>query len=263
MHLSRLVALLCVVVGGVGCGLPDSFFLQPPVVNTQATPLNPVFRIVGTDRGADTGATFQGYELYYKFYGLDSETSSDATSYGTGSTNTDLIQGGFHRLCLGTSLSGLTADTTAGFASAPLVNIAQLDQANIGQSYTVEIRLNDLSIPVPPAPPTGLAGSLSYYIYIPPGAPAATSYEEVRRFVNLPTGTGCKTFGSALISGVANNYAPGADVDLSGTVWARVPGNNGYIFVMIYALSYGKSIVDGTPIYSSPVSLGYTKILVN
>jgi len=248
MRLFRLLVLLGMVSGGAGCGLPDSYFLRPPEVNIQASLLNPEFHISGRSAGSDTGATFQGYELYYKFYGNNTDTTftSDSTSYGTGSTYTDLQQGGFQRLCLGPgSISGLVADTSAGFASAPLV-----------PSDTVSIILND---PNPP-PAVPLDVPISYY-----STPAG--YQEVRRFVTLPSGSGCKTFRSNADS-LIDNFDPALnDADLSGsaglTIWNQVTTiNSGYIYVMMYALSYGNSKFDGTPIYSSPVYLGYTKILV-
>ncbi len=199
MRLFRLLAMLGIMTAGTGCGLPDSYFLQPPAVNVPATPLDPTFRIVGTDRGSDTGADFQGYELYYKFYGGtgDATFNSDATSFGTGSTNTDLQQAGFHRLCLGPNNLGpgdseLPVDTSAGFASAPLINIKQIDEPNIGLKYSVRIRLNDPGTPESPAPNTA---SLSYYVYAKPGVSAAIKYAEVRRFVTQ-TGNVCKTFAS-------------------------------------------------------------------
>lgn len=256
--------------GWMGCGLPDSYFLQPPAVGIQASPGTPIFGITGTDRGSDTSATFKGYELYYKFFGSINDTTfnSDSTSFGTGSTYTDLQQAGFHRLCLGTSHYGLTADTSAGFASAPLIDISQIDSGNIGDSYKVRIRLNDLGTPEPPAvaydPPNQIA-SLSYYVYEPPGGPPATKWEEIRRFVTLPTGAGCKPFASnsiagSLFSGNPANYDTSSDADLYGTVLQDALASATHtILVMVYALSYGKSIVDGTPIYSSPVYLGYAE----
>ena len=280
MRLFRLLLLLGVTALWTGCGLPDSYYLQPPAVGIQATPLGTPFTITGTDRGSDTGATFEGYELYYKFYGSaggpgDPSFNSDLTSFTTGSTNIDLQQAGFHRLCLGPNNAGLNADTSAGFASAPLINIKQIlenlsDPAtDINTSYTVTIRLNDL-FPTYPAPTVPTNGPpLSYYLYTRSGATAAIAYAEVRRFVNAQTGSLCKSFApnSTLPSPLVNWDAPAfQDVDLSGTtgnaIWNEVLANSGNIYVMIYALSYGKSIVDFTPIYSSPVLLGYVTAVV-
>lgn len=270
MRLFRLLALLCITVCATGCGLPDSYFLQPPAVGNLASPLGTPFSITGTDRGSDTGATFLGYELYYKFYGNNSDSTfnSDLTSFGTGSTNTDLQQAGFHRLCLGlSSVPALAADASAGYASAPLINIDAIDSGNINKSYTITIKLNDEAppSPVPPVSPAGTGPPTSYYTYTPPGGSAPTAYAEVRRFVTLVPGPGCKTFqsnGNNSYS-LATNYDVGNDADLSSAVWSQViPPNNGNIYVMMYAFSYGKSLIDGTPIYSSPVNLGTVYIPV-
>jgi hypothetical protein len=278
MRLFRLLTLLGVMVWWAGCGLPDSFYLVPPSVGLQsASQTAAEFDITGTSRDSDTGATFQGYELYYKFYGSTTDTTfnHDFTSFGTGSTYTDLVQAGFHRLCLGTTLFGLTADTTYGSASAPLVNISVLDPANTGQSYLVRIRFND-STPVPPAflpTPQYSGASLSYYLYAPPGL-SPSRWEEVRRYANIPGTTGCKLFASNILTSAifpsdTANYDPinaNNDPDLTGSgaaAYMAASAGSGYIIVMIYALSYGKSIVDGTPIYSSPVLLGYSGVQIS
>ena len=282
MRLFRLIALLGITAWWIGCGLPDSYFLQPPFVGVQAasTGAGSEFLITGTSRGSDTGATFQGYELYYKFYAnnTDSVFNTDFTSFGTGSTYTDLVQAGFHRLCLGTSNYGLVADLSYGSASAPLVNISTLDPSNIGQSYLVRIRFND-SAPVLPAvlptTPPYTGASLSYYLYTPPGQSIPTKWEEVRRYANMPNITGCKVFASNSVafsifsSGDPINYDPlnaNNDPDMTGTGAAAYsaafpPAGTGYIIVMIYALSYGIT-VNLTPIYSSPVLLGYSGVQI-
>jgi len=275
MRLLRLLALLGVTALWMGCGLPDSYYLQPPGVGLQSATSSPgQFQITGTSRGSDTGATFDGYELYYKFYGStsDSAFNSDFTSFTTASTYTDLVQAGFHRLCLGTTQYGLTADSSYGSASAPLVNISVLDPANIGQSYVVTIRFNDIT-PVSNivSLPTSYTGaSQSYYLYAPPGL-SPTKWEEVRRYANLPGTIGCKLFASNSLAfdvfsaGDPVNYDTANDPDMTGTgaaAYNTAVAGSTYIIVMIYALSYGKSIVDGTPIYSSPALLGYAGVQI-
>ncbi len=66
-----------------------------------------------------------------------------------------------------------------------------------------------------------------------------------------------------------------ADADLTGAtgqaIWGQVTGGPtpGYIYVMLYAFSYGIStaavggVAVNTPVYSSPVYLGYVTALVN
>jgi hypothetical protein len=263
MHLLKLLLLLAIVLGEVGCGLPYSYFLEPPSRDILASPTNNLpFQIIGTSRGNDTAAAFEGYELYYKFYGTDADTTADATRYeSTGYTNIDLEQGGFHRLCLGPG-SDLAQDTNPGTGSAPLVNIDAI--GSIGASFIVNIRLNDENPPDPPVPLDVLP--ISYYSYASSAASSPTKYQEVRRFVRLPSGAGCKTFRSNHDSEI-NNFDPGLnDADLSGstgqTIWTHVTNDNsGDIFVMLYALSYGKA-TDNTPVYSSPVYLGYTRTRV-
>ena len=112
--------------------------------------------------------------------------------------------------------------------------LSVLDPANIEQSYTVRIRFND-SVPITPAfMPTKQysEASLSYYLYIPPGASPATSWEEVRRYANIPGTIGCKLFASNTITiGIfpsdTANYDPtnaNNDPDMTGTGAAAYTG---------------------------------------
>ncbi len=48
---------------GTACGLPDPFYLSPPVVTTAGT-LGYSFQLTSTDRSAEPD--FRGFELYYK-----------------------------------------------------------------------------------------------------------------------------------------------------------------------------------------------------
>ena len=137
------------------------------------------------------------------------------------------MQAGFHRLCLGSTQFGLTADTVYGSASTPLVNISTLDPTNVGSTYSIRIRFND-TVPVAPAvnpyPNPTTDASFSYYLYVPPGQSTATKWEEVRRYANIPGAIGCKLFASSSVAnralGYLLNYDPAnsnGDPDLTGS----------------------------------------------
>jgi hypothetical protein len=263
----RILVLLALAVLGAGCGLPDSYYIQQPLAGTPASTLNAVFQILGTTRSNDILVTFMGYELYYKLYGADDATLTADKKYGTSDyTATDLTDASFQRLCLGQgSVAGLTPDTYPGTASAPSVNMSVIAPAALGTSYTINIVFND-----PAAPDFGFlhAGNpsapISYFEYVPANETTPTAGMEVRRFVQADPslGNACATFASNSYYGFVN-YDFGSDADLTynTNMAAQVAANGGNVFIMIYAVSYGKAD-DGTAQQSYPVYLGYTQLPV-
>ena len=272
----RWLLLLGVVTLELGCGLPDSYYLQPPAAGQAASGLqNSPFTIQGSSRANDINVLFKGYELYYKCYvntQQDLATLNTDSNYGSSTyTTTDLLQNGFHRVCRGPGSGGLLAiDTTPGTGNAPLIDIGSIDSANLGNAYTITIKVADSFPPTPPLPfPFVITGStggpvpVTYFEYFPPGSPTPTAGWEIRRFIQADSSLGnvCRTFannGSAPNGIVANWTA--TDIDVTPSVGAAIGSSSSLgIFVMIYAVSYGTGL-DGTPRSSYPVWLGYTLI---
>jgi hypothetical protein len=263
MRRLRLLLLAGGVVLGLGCGLPDSFYLQPPTATGIGSGLlNNALIISGTTRGGDVDAVFQGYELYYKCYiSTDTTTLLPDENYGTTSnTYTDLLTAGFHRVCRGSGSGGnLAVDTYPGTQNSPLIDISRIDPGNAGNNYTISIIMGDTN------PPSSfnfitLGAPAFYFSYTPPAGGAPTAGWEIRRFVPASPNfspAACSTFASIK----SPNYTTwinwnATDADMTTTIMNAALGP-GTIYVMFYAVSTGVGL-DGTPRFSSPVWMGYT-----
>jgi hypothetical protein len=267
--LTRL-ALLGVILLETGCGLPDAFYLQPPLAGSplpNGAQVNQPFFLTGSSRSNDINVTFTGYELYYKCYGTSDTAAITADqNYGSSSyTYNDLLLNKFYRVCRGPGSGGaLAIDTTPSpTANAPLIDIQRIDSSNIGSTFTVKITVND-GAPTLPGFTTLFQGSpipVTYFQYLPPSGTTPTAGWEIRRYVQADAstqGSVCKTF-------AANGYYPGvnpANWSASDADVTSATASSPQIYVMLYALSYGTGI-DGAFRESSPTWLGYTLITVN
>ncbi len=279
MKTFRRLVLLGAVVLETGCGLPDTFYLAPPVYSGQFTQLTSTASILGASRSSDIDIQFLGYELYYKFYAPsapDSTIVQDSNYGGSSNTVNDLSQHGFQRICLGPGNEPESPDQAPGFSSAPLINIKSIDPANLnGGGFTINLVFNNTSPPTtygftttglfnPPLP-------VSYFTYSPPGS-GATGGMEIRRFVQEPSqiesGKYCSPFSSNFHWGSTTplNYdiTSPAEVDvaqINASDWSTYVAGPGLIYVMMYAVCYGTA-TDQTTQRSSPTFLGYTQIQV-
>jgi hypothetical protein len=264
MKVMRPILLMGVVLFETNCGLPDTYYLQPPVAGTLANGiLNSSFTIIGSTRSNDVNVTFSGYELYYKCYPDDTTSMSADLNYGPSNKYTDLLSAGFFRVCRGPGSGGLPVDTGPGVGNAPLINIQQIDSSSIGSTFTVNIIMNNYISP-PSFGFTTLYGTtqlpVTYFQYCPPSTPSTpTAGYEIRRYMqaNSLLGFVCKPFTS-------NFYYPFANWSLSdndATNLSLPLGGSGNVYIMIYACAYGVGI-DGIFQESSPALLGNTLIQV-
>ncbi len=241
MRAHRLACLLAVsALLGTGCGLPDPYYLSPPVV-TVASTLDYKFQLQTTDRTAEP--EFRGYELYYKIYASDSAAQAEQNVGGTDPGVSALTAKGFMAATRGLAYQppsgGLAADASADTRTAPLLPIAPSDRSS---SFTIIINFNP-ALGVTYEPTTNFS-------YTSPTTGAIL--QAIDRHVNS-TPSGCKpfTFGQG--------YYVQQDQDVSA-VWSSLgsaPGST--IYVAMYAVSYGLLDVS-TPIYSYPVYMGYLQL---
>ncbi len=273
MRAGKVVILIVLVVLEVGCGLPSPYYLSPPSVSSLFGQFTLSCTFQNANRSQDYEATFQGFELYYKFFGNTTDSTFLADQqYGTTSyTPTDLVNShGFHRVTLGSGTGGLTPDSTPGNSSAPLINIASLDSADLATSFSITITFNAGSSDAGAQSLFTLNGSntppypFSYYHFGPAtGATGVTQeiYEEIRRFVAIDSSqgsSGCKFFAN---NTSATYYGPdylsgGADSDVGSTVYNN--SQSGKLIVMMYAAAYGHA--ENQVVYSTPTYLGWTQI---
>ncbi len=252
----------------VSCGLPGTYYLEPPVTPGLATPTGgESFRITTTDRSSDIAATFLGYDYYYKCFGADDSALQADTVYGNESYDySTLLSRGFLRMCRGPSNVGaVTQDVSPAQSTAPLLNLRQIDSLNppvddtLTAGTTISLWINDIN------QPDGLGHArgtpASYLVYSPPsGPPLSPVAMEVRRYVAL-SGTECKTFDSNLtVSG--NWQAGGVDPDLSAATYSQVQASpDKYLYIVVYAVSYGRGD-DNSTVRSHPVWLGTTRTAI-
>jgi hypothetical protein len=219
--------LLGAVMLQVGCGLPDTFFLQAPTVVTLATGTsnNFVFSNPIHDFNHDINVSFTGNELYYKFY---ADLNIDQNAYDSTNPNDPSVQlaaKGFFPLRLSTDTSSNQADPQIAIGTG---------LAQAGSTVTVTI---NGAIPA------------SHSTYVITSGPTV----EVRRNALDPNNFPYyKTFLDNNAS-PPSNYVPGSDVDVTSAITGPVA------YVAMYAISFGYTGTS-TPQRSVPVYLGYVSI---
>jgi hypothetical protein len=228
--------MLVVLLAVAGCGLPDSYFLQPPTPGTLAQGQTQPFIFSNPDHTNDFGVSFTGFELYYRFYNVGDTININAYDpTNPADPVTQLSNNGF--------LPIRSATDTQSSQSIPLINVLALGLTNATFSVQVNITGSQAS----PGPGTYILGS----------NPAV----EIRRNVIDPQlGYGFKNFLSnnypSPIGTTGTNYTA-TDADFNRLITTIIPSS---AWVALYALSYGL-ITLSTPTRSTPVYLGY--VLVN
>ena len=226
--LRRLVFLGAAALLQAGCGLPDTYFLQPPSPGILA-PGNGWFEFSNPihDANHDINATFLGNELYYKFY-ADSTVDKNAYDPNNPSdASVQLLAKGFFPVCLSTDQSPNR--------SVPLIAIDSI-LAAAGSTVVVNVQ---------PA----FASTLTNYV-LETDPPA-----EIRRKAPEPLiPSDYKTFQDNQKS-PPHNFAIN-DPDIGLTLYNQM-NLSGLTYVVMYAISYGETIGNQTPVRSSAIYLGY------
>ncbi len=227
----RFLLLVGAVVLEVGCGLPDSYYLAPPISTAQASPTLNFFTFANPihDLNHDINVNFTGDELYYKLYSDSSQINgNDYDPSNSADPSTQLVSKGFFPLCLWSDPVGSRTD--------PVIDGTAT--ASAGSSVTVTIN--------------SASGTTSYYILntnpsveIRRDTPNSISQTIYKNFLeNNPTGTS-----------TGNGYVQ-ADPDFAA-IYGTISG--GSIYVAWYAISFGYTL-SATPVRSVPAYLGYSSI---
>ena len=230
----RFALLVGAVMLEVGCGLPDSYFLQPPASTARASPTLSSFTFSNPahDLNHDINVNFSGDELYYKLYSNSALVEVNAYDpSNSADASTQLTNKGFFPICLATDRVGTRTD--------PVIPIDS-STAAAGSSITVYINQ-------PPG-----SGALSYYVL------GSASVPFVRDAVNTNDPTKYKTFqqNNQTDGTAAGNGFAGVDTD-----FAAIQANTftQFIYVAWYAMSFGYTLTS-TPVRSTAVYLGYNAI---
>jgi hypothetical protein len=251
MRSLRLLHFLVFVPLFVGCGLPDSYNLQPPVRQNLAGLVSNNFEFLNPDHSTDLGVSFQGFDLYYRFYAKDTDININAWDENDyHDPVTQLTTNGFLPIC--------RAGDTPPSRVAPLIPVETSVRL---QSFAVDVYIDFL--------PSGPGIPSSYYSYTPPLPvipPPTPVTGEVRRNAQDPTsGYGYKSFAGnnvTLPGGTTARYPDNAD--MSTQLWAACGGTTGaaWAYIALYAMSYG--LAGGTtPLWSAPVYLGFLYVQIN
>jgi hypothetical protein len=245
MRVVRPCVLLCLGTLLVRCGLPDQYYLAPPLAITQATSTSIFFQFNNPDHSVDLNVVFKGFDLYYKFYADASLIEGNAyDSTSPLDVPAQLKSKGFMELCAATD--------TQPTKSVPLVKV---NAAARTDSFTVYVNVNQPTSSTVSFKP--LLGLISYYTYNPPSGSLVEA--EVRRTMADPAAPGAwKTFLPNQVT--PNNYF-NTDTDISPQVLTQVLASGGYAYLAMYALSYGV-IGISTPSRSAAVYLGYVMIKI-
>jgi hypothetical protein len=247
MSVFRACALLCFGALLGGCGLPDQYYLAPPVAPIKAIATSNYFQFNNPDHSIDLNVVFKGFDLYYKFY-ADTSVIEDLAYDSTSPLDaaSQLKAKGFFELCARTD--------TPPNRSFPVVPISAMVRAD---SFTVYVNINQ---PTAGTSFSTTSNLVSYYTYSPPSGSLVET--EIRRFVADPSATGAyKTF--LPNQWVGNNYSSSPpDPDIASPVLSSILGTGGgNAYVALYAVSYGVIGVS-TPSRSAAEYLGYIRTYI-
>jgi hypothetical protein len=228
-----------------GCGLPDQYYLAPPVVLSSATSTSNFFQFQNPDHSFDLNIVFKGFDLYYKFY---ADTSLiEANAYDSTSpldAASQLKAKGFFELCARTD--------TPPNRNLPVVPI---NAAVRMDSFTVYVNINQPTVGTSFSTTSSL---ISYYTYNPPSGSLVEA--EIRRNMGDPLATGAyKTF--LPNQWVGNNYSSPPDTDIASPVLSAILSTGGNAYLAMYAVSYGVIGVS-TPSRSAAEYLGYIRTYI-
>ena len=227
----RGVKLLVLLAGAAllaGCGLPDEYYIQPPVSLGTAGGTGDLFRFSNPDHTKDSNINFKGYELYYQFY--PNLGSINVNAYDPNSTVdvvSQLINNGFWPVVS-------NADSW-GTRTVPVIPI---DPADIAASFEIHVNFR--------------AGAPSDSNFSSPSAITLPSDIFLRRDVQDPDLVDYKTYFRNQTQ--LGNYVS-SDRDI-GTVPI------GAVYLAMYALSYGLVGIS-TPQRSIAIYLGYLTLQID
>jgi hypothetical protein len=227
MKTFRCFLLACAVVFQAGCGLPDTYYLQPPSPVALA-PGPGYFQFTNPkhDTDSDINATFLGNELFYKFYPSNAVDTNAYDSANPSDASVQLLAKGFFPVCLSSDQSPNR--------SVPLIEIDSGVAAAGSTTVTVNIQ------------PTSASTATNYVL-------EADAPVEIRRKAVQDNLVNYKTFQDNNTL-PPDNYAPN-DSDIGQPLYQSF-GASG-IFIAMYAISYGEIIGNQTPVRSAAVYLGY------
>jgi hypothetical protein len=241
MRAFRALGLLAAAAVLSQCGLPSSFFLNPPGQGTLALPGTPNFYVVSNTTNSET--EFRGFDLYYKFFSTESSVNSGLA--GSSYSYTDLVSAGFMSVCANT-------DSSASSRVLPLITVPTSPTNYRGTAFAIEFTIDahgNFSY-VRDNTPTAVANPEAY------GAPGQDPWD-MRRSIEDITTSHAKVF-TINPSGSGTIEYTTSDGDFSSDLYNALNTSTG-AFLAMYAVSVGYDSAEGY-IRSYPIFLGYVRL---
>jgi hypothetical protein len=234
----RALGLLAAAIAMSQCGLPSSFYLNPPGQGTQALPGTPFFYVVSTTLNSE--AEFKGFDIYYKFYpSLGNVPPTTDNLAGSTHTYEDLVSAGYTSVCAST-------DSSASSRVLPLITVPTSPTNYRGTSFSIEFTID-------------VDGTFSYVTANPTvyGAPSSMS-----RGIANNTNTSIYATSFKINMSAPYNYTT-ADADFGNgdpALFNALYATS--VYLAMYAVSVGYDSTEGY-IRSYPIFLGYVRMNAN
>jgi hypothetical protein len=234
----KLLVLFACAVTLAGCGLPDQYYLQPPVPQSPAP--GAYFAFLNPNHlTGDSNVTFKGYELYYRFY--PDSVSINTNAYDPNNTAdvvSQLTSNGFLPV----------ASDQDSYPARTFIPVVPIDPADIATSFSVHVNINTVGV------------IDSFFSFSPVIASLTGNVRRnVQDLVYFP-GHFKTYFGNQ--TSIGNYQAIDADCGLITGQVVGVP--TGTVYLAMYALSFGlQGTPPTTPLRSIPVYLGYLQLQIN
>jgi hypothetical protein len=202
-----------------GCGLENIPYISPPGYSVPATPTNLVYTVNNPARDAGEVLVFRGFEVYYKFFNSDTQSTERNIQSGLSTRDQIVSSYSFHRMC------------TQG-TQPQVVPFIPVDAVDRGTDFDILLDFSSVG-----------TDSEATMTFDPSTVPPVLPHGTVRR--------------EATESGEPKSFAQerlsGTDDDMVGVDFPDALGER--LDLVVYAISYG--VQDYSPVYSTARCLGY------
>jgi len=217
-----------VLVGLSACGIESYAYMTAPSIGGYFSSLTPEAKFYHYGANVEDASIFRGYQLYYKFYSIDTTPVSSLDEYSELSTY------GFTRV-----YTSEDSDSSSPSMSSIYNVLVEPEVADREKNFTVYISFWNLTGDDEP----------SLTISSTDSSFTSSKTIELRRYVTYSD--------SALYTGYCKSFHDivSGDADISTSIYASYI-SKGTVYIAFYAVAYGIQDLT-TAVYSDPVWLGY------
>lgn len=215
--------------------------MPPDTPPTPASSSTPIFTISVPDDAKE--AEFQGYELYYRFYGSSGEINFNLQNVSEAQLTSVY---GYRQVCSGEDEG--TSSSQSLHTHKPLIPVPLADR---NRAFLITVDFINPLAPMSGQPIVtydGTVQSISIRRNVEDANTSSSTHGECKPYVPLLVGSDPHAYQET-------------DRDIGVTMWniVKPDGGTGSVFMAVYALSYGLRDFS-TDIYSLPVYLGSIEI---